>query len=394
MVRLRGGGRIGPWIAGAVCAAAMATAGPFAQTGQPSAARVADRLRALQREADELAAREKTLLVELRQLELQRQIKTEELAGIDTDLRRAEQDMASAQARAASLSDTTRAAGPDVEARMVRLYKMGRGGYWRLLLGSEDIRAVGRAYRTAAALSAIDRSRVQEHESMLKALADERASIQQRTDEARALRDKALAARAAIDRAVADRTALVASIDQRRDLAAQMAAELRSAQQRLERVAGESAAPAGAADPKVGTSPAPRAAVRAFKGELPWPASGVVIQRFGRMSSGAQGLAVASNGIDISVPEGRAVSTVHDGVVTFAAPLTGFGNVVIVDHGDRAQSLYGHLTSLDVNKGERVTAGGRLGSSGRNLAGNPTLYFELRIDGQPVDPLQWLRPQP
>jgi hypothetical protein len=169
MVRLRGGGRIGPWLAGAVCAAAMATAGPVAQTGQPSAARVADRLRALQREADELAAREKTLLVELRQLELQRQIKTEELAGIDTDLRRAEQDMASAQARAASLSDTTRAAGPDVEARMVRLYKMGRGGYWRLLLGSEDIRAVGRAYRTAAALSAIDRSRVQEHESMLKA---------------------------------------------------------------------------------------------------------------------------------------------------------------------------------------------------------------------------------
>ena len=45
----------------------------------------------------------------------------------------------------------------------------------------------------------------------------------------------------------------------------------------------------------------------------------------------------------------------------------------------------------NVNKGDRVAAGARLGSSGRNPAGNPALYFELRVDGKPVDPLQWLQ---
>lgn len=350
----------------------------------PAAQRVAERLRALQREADDLASREKTLLSELRQLELQRQIKTAELAAIDADVKQAEAQMADAQARAASLSTTTERTRPDVEARLVRLYKMGRGGYWRLLLNTEDVRAMGRAYRTAAALSNLDRDRVQQHAAVMTALNEERAAIQARTQEARALRDKAAAAQAALDRAVAERTALVSAIDVRRDLAAQMAGELRTAQDRLERTIGEAA----------GDGAAVRVPLRPFRGDLPWPASGIVMRRFGRMSTGAAGITVISNGIDLSVAEGRPVTAVHDGVVTFAATLTGFGNVVIVDHGERAQSLYGHLSALDVNKGQRVTAATRLGSSGRNLAGNPSLYFELRIDGRPVDPLQWLRPQP
>lgn len=375
---------VGGLLGCAALAGVLATAGLDAQADpRESAQRVAERLRTLQREADELASREKTLLVELRQLEIQRQMKTEELAAIDASLRQAERDLAAAQAREAGLSTTTETARPDIEARMVRLYKMGRGGYWRMLLGSEDIRAVGRAYRTAAAMSGVDHGRVRQHEAMLKALADERAAIHARTAETRALRDKAVAARAAIDRAVAERTALVASIDGRRDLAAQMASELQAAQGRLERTIGESSGGGEARMP-----------LRPFKGALPWPADGIVLQRFGRASTGAQGITVINNGIGLSIPEGRPVAAVHEGIVTFAAPLTGFGNVVIVDHGDRAQSLYGHLAALDVSKGERVRAGARLGASGRNLAGNPTLYFELRIDGKPVDPLQWLKPQP
>ena len=59
-----------------------------------------------------------------------------------------------------------------------------------------------------------------------------------------------------------------------------------------------------------------------------------------------------------------------------------------------ALTLYGHLASGSVNKGDRVSAGTPVGLSGRNPGGNPALYFELRIDGQPVDPLQWLRKQP
>jgi len=75
----------------------------------------------------------------------------------------------------------------------------------------------------------------------------------------------------------------------------------------------------------------------------------------------------------------------------YADLFTGYANLVIIEHADKSYSLYGHLSSLSVKKGDRVDAGTTVGLAGRNPAGNPSLYFELRIDGKPVDPLQWLK---
>ena len=131
--------------------------------------------------------------------------------------------------------------------------------------------------------------------------------------------------------------------------------------------------------------------IRPFQGALPWPSEGVVSARFG---TGGRGAPVSSrNGIELSLPEGQAVRAVHEGTVAYADAFSGYGNLVIVDHGDRAFSLYGHLSGVSVKKGDRVEAATPVGLAGRNPSGNPSLYFELRVDGQPVDPLQWLKRQ-
>jgi septal ring factor EnvC (AmiA/AmiB activator) len=82
---------------------------------------------------------------------------------------------------------------------------------------------------------------------------------------------------------------------------------------------------------------------------------------------------------------------VHEGTVAYAEPFSGYGNLVILDHGGQSYSLYGYLASLDVTRGARVERGESVGTSGRPPTGEPALYFELRIDGKPVDPLQWLK---
>ena len=97
-------------------------------------------------------------------------------------------------------------------------------------------------------------------------------------------------------------------------------------------------------------------------------------------------------GIEIAAKAGDPVRAVHDGTVAYAAPFTGFGNLIIVDHGNRAFSLYGYLDRLDVSRGDRVMPGNVVGSVGLETTGQPALYFELRVDDQPVDPLQWLKP--
>ncbi len=363
-----------------VTALSATAAGVLQAQGQADPAkRLAERQRALEREAADLERQEKTLLTDLRKLEIERQLKTDELAAIERDLKTTRDQLAAATAKAKELRALADAAQPDIEDRLVRLYKMGRVGYWRLLLDVQDVRQMGRAYRTASALTRLDRERIQKHQATLKALEQERVTLEARTKEITRLQSRAASARTSLDRAVAGRASLVASISARQDLATQLAAELKSAQQKLE---------AALASGKSVTGIIP---VRLFRGDLPWPADGIVIGRFGRQRNTLTGTETVRNGIEMSLAEGRPVTAVHDGVVSFAAPFTGYGNLVIVEHGEGTHSLYGHLAGASVNKGDKVEAGSRIGLSGRNPAGNPALYFELRIDGKPVDPLQWLR---
>lgn len=360
---------------------ALAAGGAGAQDAgraQSAIERASERIRALQREADALASQEKTLLGELRRLEVQRQIKVQEVGRTDAELRQTQAQLDATVARAAALSDVAANDRPDVEARLVQIYKLGRAGYWRLLLDVDDVQSMGRAYRTAAAMTEIDRERILEHQRTLEALAKERAALEARAREAAALQEKAVAARAALDRAVAERSALVESIDARRDLNAQLTGELQAAQQKLQ---------ASVTQLGTGRGAAPVALpLRPFRGALPWPAPGIVIGHFGPAGDGR-----ARNGVEISLAEGRPVHAIHEGTVAYADQFTGYGSLVIVDHGDGAYSLYGHLQSLDVKRGDHVTPQTAVGVSGRNPSGNPALYFEVRIDGKPVDPLQWLR---
>jgi murein hydrolase activator len=358
------------------------SATPNNQSGADAASkRAAERIRTLQKESDALASQERTLLVELRQLEVNRELKTEELANAERELRQTREKVAATSVRAAALQNTADTQRPEVERRLVDLYKLGQAGYWRLLLDVDDLRSVGRVYRTAAALNRLDRERVQQHERTLQSLKQERQSLEAHVREVTTLQTQALAAKAAIDRAVAARTALVASIDERRDLNAQLTGELEAAQQRLQGTVAQLGGRGGAV-----MLPLPP-----FRGALPWPAQGVVTGRFGRQTNSRFGTSIARSGIEISMAEGQPVRVVHEGTIAYADQFTGYGNLVIVDHGDSNYSLYGYLSSIEAPRGTHVDAQAQLGTSGRDPSGNPALYFELRIDAKPVDPLQWLK---
>jgi septal ring factor EnvC (AmiA/AmiB activator) len=357
------------------------TATDAAKQTEALSKRASERLAALQRESESLAKQERTLLVELRSLEVQREIKVEELASAERQTADVQAKLADATARTEALQNVAERQRPEVEARLLRLYKMGRAGYWRLLLDVNSLQEVGRAYRTAAALARIDRDRIEEHRRTLAALTQERATLQSRAKELTVLRRKARDARAAVDAAVAARTNLIKDIDQRRDLNAQLTGELQDAQQKLRTTVAQLASgqPASAA-----TLP-----IRPFRGALPWPAEGVVSSRFGRPRG--RGIAPPMTGIELSLSEDTPVRAVYDGIVAYADPFSGFGNLVIVDHGDRSYSLYGYLGSMAVKKGDHVDQASTVGLAGRDPSGNPSLYFELRIDGKPVDPVQWLK---
>ena len=169
-----------------------------------------------------------------------------------------------------------------------------------------------------------------------------------------------------------DRAALLAEID---DLEAQsqaLAAQIRAAQERA--AEQQASASAAAAPPVVSGS-----------GQLSWPVSGAVTSgfgvRWGRMHEG----------IDIAVGTGTPVHAAAAGTVIYAGWMEGYGNLVVLDHGNGLSTAYGHNSSLATSVGQTVARGQVIaysGSTGHSTG--PHVHFEVRVNGGPVDPLGYL----
>lgn len=337
--------------------------------------RAADRIAALRDEADRLASERQSLLGELRRLEVARELRALELQRARDEAARAAMEVVALDAQVTTLDARVRASLPEIEARLVTLYKLGRGQYARLLLSATDGRQFAQAVRIASAVAEQDRQRLADYRQRLAELASARAEIAGRQQRLQELERVAAEARAASERAVDQHLALVREIEGRRDLNEQYAGELLLSQRRLQAVLAGFASPASLSLP-----------ITPFKGDLDWPVPGLIRQRFGATEGGRP----PSRGIDIGAPEGSAVHAIHDGAVAFAEIFTGFGRLVIVDHGGQTFSLYGNLGETQVRQGDRIARGEPVGTVGLGGDGTAGIYFELRVDGRAVDPLQWL----
>jgi septal ring factor EnvC (AmiA/AmiB activator) len=125
---------------------------------------------------------------------------------------------------------------------------------------------------------------------------------------------------------------------------------------------------------------------------LRWPAQGHLAKRFGTLR-GNSGL--KWQGVLIEAPEGGQVRAVSQGRVAFSDWMRGFGLLLIIDHGDGYMTLYGHNQALYKEVGEWVDSGevvASLGASGGQTQAG--LYFEIRHNGQPVNPLGWCTGKP
>ncbi len=113
-----------------------------------------------------------------------------------------------------------------------------------------------------------------------------------------------------------------------------------------------------------------------------WPTRGKVI----RSNS-----PIAQKGLDISGREGQQVTAAADGVVVYSGSgLLGYGKLIIIKHNETYLSAYAHNQMIQVKEGDTVNSGQIIGTMGKGNKGQPLLHFEIRKDGKPVDPLQYL----
>jgi murein DD-endopeptidase MepM/ murein hydrolase activator NlpD len=126
-------------------------------------------------------------------------------------------------------------------------------------------------------------------------------------------------------------------------------------------------------------------------GSLMWPVNGPVTSPFGWRIHPILGVKKFHTGIDIGVGYGTPIHAADSGTVIYATWMGGYGNVIIIDHGRGISTLYAHQSSLAVGSGAKVSRGqvvGYVGSTG--FSTGPHLHFEVRLNGNPVDPMAYL----
>ena len=264
-------------------------------------------------------------------------------------------------------------------------YSVGRQDYLKLLLNQEDPKAILRAL-TLHKIIRTDRN------TQLRKLHDR---VRRNSTEERLIDDKIAALAELRKRKTATQVALLASENQRESLLATLATEIEDTATRLEQLRLDEEKLENLLTvlnedltdiPEVGEESEPFAS---FQGSLAWPARGAVLHRFGT-ERGATGF--SWQGVLIGSKQGDPVHAVSHGRVAFAGPLKGFGLLLIIDHGDGYMSLYGRNGHLFKEVGDWVRAGEVVANVGKSNGDERTgLYFEIRHNGKPKNPVKWCR---
>ena len=307
---------------------------------------------------------------------------TRELAGIRDDVEMQGQQSRQLRAQAAEVRDRL-TVERQVLAEQVRMaYLSGRREMVKLLLNQESPSRLG---RLLVYYDYLNRVRTERIGSVNRDLQEqERLAAQS---------EQAAAELASLEQAQADElAALVSAREERRRVLVRIEDGIRSADSELQRLLEEErrlTEVVAEVDALVAEYPADMALdFRDARGRLAWPVQGALINDYGESRVDGQ---LSWNGVMVGAPRGSPVRTVHAGRVVYADWLPGLGLLVIVDHGMGYMSLYGHNEAILTESGAGVAAGqpiAQVGDSGGQR--QSALYFEIRADGDPVDPRPWM----
>jgi len=372
---------IEPGIAGPV------SAGASDVSLEGEARRIARQIEAKQNALQGYARQESGVLERLDSLERSLAESRRGAAQLKGDLLRIEVQLSATGLRLAELNSRVHQAERQAAARMVALYKLGRLGRLSLLASAASIYELVVRERHLGLILAQD-----------DALLDQLAADQREARQMAAWQQEQRAEKIELQEALKEKVALLAreghqrqqllaNIRDRRELAVASLEALTQAAAALDR---QIQALTQEVRPPSGTIPALAFATR--RGGLAMPVQGKIVARFGPFRNSRYDVVNFRSGIDIRADRGEPIHAVSPGRILFSDWFKGYGNMLIIDHGENYCTVYAHLEELFKEKGAEVESGEVIATVGDSGSGEgPKLYFEVRHHGKPLDPMDWIR---
>ena len=363
--------------------------------------------------------RERTVVQDLEESQRLLQQKRRELQAHERNLKLQSEKHAALVREVEGLTGQLQAREGLLHTRLRALYKQGRVAYLPFLLSASDINDFFRRVRFTAKLVEYDADLVQQHRSDIAALERTRRSVKARAEQLQKARVQIAAKQQEIEQEQAKKNTLLAKIrdeqgtyesakkeledsskrlmalinkleKERKEALAREARERRQREQRQRQQQARTTPTPGPLAPSVEPFDG-NGKFAKLRGQLTWPISGTLVSTYGKIKHPTFNTYTFNKGIGIGASPGSEFRVIEAGQVLYANAFKGYGNLLIVDHGDSYYSLYAQASELLVQVGDRVKRNQVVGRTGEGGAlSGPALYFEIRHQGKPENPLEWL----
>lgn len=319
--------------------------------------------------------------------ELNLQIQAAERRVLELRRAEAEREAARAGAELKASAATVGALQRDLAARLAALYRLGRLGYLRLIASADSGAALLDGVKVLAHLARRDAALLSRYSEAIGTLAARETELTARRRELTALAAEGRKRERELAAARSEQAALLSRVRKSSEEEKAAVSTLEDKSQRL-------ASLLDLLESHGRVLPPGAASIRRYKGALDWPVKGAVVLPFGRIANPKfPRTFLRSSGWTIDAASGSTIRAIFAGDVAYAQWLKGYGNLVVLDHGDGVFSLYGRLAPSTLTRGQRVALGEAVGVLAETPAEDEIagLYFEIRDSRASVDPAGWLR---
>jgi len=353
--------------------------------------KIEQQIKSVKGEIDNLQKQEIGYLETLHKIEKLLQDAEKELHIIEKDLEFAQKEIEIVEDEVIIEKEKLKEKIKLLESRLKEVYKHRLTDYLEILFNSESFSDFLTRFRYIKNILSLDAEVVSDIRQQMKKTADSKTNLENREEILSLLKEEVEKEKENIEFSIKTKKSIINKIDSQKEIYLKSLKELEQSSQEIKNIIERIYKLQEEDYKKASQKEAPTITLKPKKGILALPIQGKLISEYGRQKNTDFNTDTFNSGIDINSPLGQVVHAAGAGEVIYTGSIKGYGQIIIIDHGGRVTTLYAHLSKILIDIGDKVKKEQPIGQVG-DSGGVPStrLHFEVRVEGKPTDPMNWL----
>jgi septal ring factor EnvC (AmiA/AmiB activator) len=353
--------------------------------------KIDEQIKTVKNEINNLQKKESGYLEALHKIEKLLQDTEKEMQTTEKDLELAQKDTKIAEDEFALEKDKLKKNTKVLENILREIYKYHRIDFLVVLFTSQSFSDFITRYRYVKKILSFDVQIINDIRQQIKKTNDKKMSLENREEILSLLKKEVEKEKENIEFSIKAQKSIINKINSQKEAYLKSLKELEQSSLDIKNIIERVYKEQKEASQKTPLKESLVVTLKPKKGILSLPIQGEIISQYGRQKNTDFNTYTFNSGIDISAPLGEVVHASGSGEVIYAGSIKGYGQIIIIDHGGRVTTLYAHLSKILIALGGKVKKDqiiGQVGDSGG--VPSPRLHFEVRVEGKPTDPMDWL----